>query len=653
MLAALLLSSFVLAEGPILYNVSGVHSVYGPYQGQVELRPEKGGLSATRVIEYQDYSFDEYRVQEVWTGSALESDGTTQLQFSLRQADFLRFVDGVERTSDQFQTPVKVTYNLDVKAPAEFSIGSSVIRETVVNSAVATTDPLWRDERIFIPTLGDSLPWLSNAAFLTLLKPFLERYHADPMVSASLARPECQSQEQQVVRDTTDFQFLRKHPNTLRVVNKVTDRIALVESRFRTDAYAPTLAAKAKAFDDAFPAQNLNAFGSYVWNGEHGQFSNGDSALFTGMYAGSQAMRWFITHDSQALDNFRRALNGLILDMDVTGDPTTFARSVEPMQPGEKLDPGWYQGPAGSKYHMPGNNDMVKGIFYAFAWAFELLPDGDPTLEQVKMHARRLPGLQSLQQAPLLTENSFLADGLAALAGSRWDLVKFVANYALKVGPVDATGVEDGYYYGGIADWSGANLNVLTGIARILIAKDIDQRLHTLGVAHQILTNARYKLLETWSVYEGSKRDSLTVAAYTFGANNNLGLTGSTQSSSWSKIDKWPQSVQDSLWSLYEMPVDSSAHEVMADHNLRPDWCMSQWPDSVWQSFGSSKPMSYFYQNKALYPWFESAALGAENVWSSGWALNDANLHHARAGRFDYLHMYWMARVAGLISAQE
>jgi len=656
------------AEGyGTVFSLAGTHSVYGPYHGELEIRPIGGsGIRATRVVEYDNFEFDGFKVQEAWVGSGeLRGDRIT-LSFSLRQADFLESVDGQARSGAQFAQSFPFSYALTLSAAsqASFTLPNGNYQEGAVGMArAADRVPLWSDERQEISSFGDTNKVIGGVAFSTIFKPFLNRYHEDPQVKASLAKPQCQSQNQWIVRDPTDFDFLRSHPRTIRVANKISDKIAFAEASLRTNAYGPSLAEKAAAFDASFPQQNLNPNGLYTWALDDekgnllGQSPNGDSVLYTGMYAGSQAMRWLVTKDNAALENFKRATRGLMLAMDVTGDPTNFARAVEPLSPGEKPAGAWKQG-AGQyqnvKFQMPGNNDMVQGIFHAFAWAFEILPEGDPFLAEVAAHAERLSALHSSNNSTAMLENRFLSYGLAALGtGKSADLLKFTSLSLLVTTSTDRYQLGRGFYYGGVGDWSGQNLLMVSKITRVLIAKNISKKwsASTLGLDKKILREARQNLMDTWAVYASAKRDALTVAAHTFGTQNSLGLNEDTAPKKWNKMESWPTNLSDSIWSLREIPISSGPHLMLVDYTLKPDWCMSYWPGSAWQSFDKKYPMNYFYQSKSLYPIFEGASLYMENLWMADFQLQGAGGWRTRSGRLDFLHMYWMSRLAGLFGA--
>jgi hypothetical protein len=88
------------------------------------------------------------------------------------------------------------------------------------------------------------------------------------------------------------------------------------------------------------------------------------SALWTGVYTWTQALRYRTTGEGDALDNLRRSLRGLLILMDITGDPRTFARTLRPAGP--PLTGPWRRGTgefSNLDWMVGGNNDMSKGHF--------------------------------------------------------------------------------------------------------------------------------------------------------------------------------------------------------------------------------------------------------------------------------------------------
>lgn len=647
------------SEGNI-FPLQGIESQRGTFVGELEIRPDSDGiLRATRIVTYDDFRFEGLKVQTIWTGTArLEADSLT-LSFQLKRGDFFQKVDGEIRTKEQFHVPLTVAYSLPLNGTP---VNHDGIAESIVGDPrAAEADPLWKDERQRFPSFGDSHPWIGKAAMSTLFASITKRYRNDPFVKNFRDRPECQDENTYFVLDPTDFQFLRANPDTIRLNNKVLDTISLVEATQRRNAYAPPLIAKAKAFDLDMETNHLNELGLYATAEPAGPNSparfepNGDAGLWSGMYAGSQAMRWLVTREPQALENFRKSTKGMMLLMDVTGDPKEFARTAALLEEGKEPTGLWQRGVApyqNVRYLKGGNNDMVKGIFHAFAWAFEILPENDPLRAEVAEHAARLPKLKVMQEI-LHVSNRFAAAGLAALAtGNKDQLALYRANFDLAMKPADFLRLNQGFYYGGIADWSGINLATVSQVSEILIAGQIARKYG--GYANNnIYQRLRKTLLDTWSVYRSARRDALTIAAYAFGEKESLNHPETNAPKDWPNKSIWNQTVADSIWGLREIPLPTSAHTVYYDFTLSPSWCPSLWPRAPWKSFGDETEMSFFQQGAVNYPIFEAIAVESDNFWTSGPPVTNGGSTTLRHGRVDYLHPYWMARLAVMFSDQE
>jgi hypothetical protein len=110
----------------------------------------------------------------------------------------------------------------------------------------------------------------------------------------------------------------------------------------------------------------------------------GDSALFTGLYLGSQAYRYAVTHDPEARANVMDALNGIRKLVDVTGTDV-LARCAVPLD-SPYLD--WISSEEapntiragvvdGIPYMWVGNTsrDQYLGVFFGLTAAWNLIPE--------------------------------------------------------------------------------------------------------------------------------------------------------------------------------------------------------------------------------------------------------------------------------------
>lgn len=648
------------SAGTLTYKINGTQPQFGPYSGLLQIIPQKDGkVEVTRLVTYHDYRFEEMKLQEVWQAQGTLENEKLNVDFALKQADVFSQVDEHKRSADQFLSSQIIPYNFDLsKTVARFANSQENLKKTEF-----AEEPLWKNERRSLESFGRSNPSIGPVAQLTLFAPAVKAYHADPFVKKYAQRPEFKSKNQYFVFDPTDFDFLRRHPDTLRVANKVVDPISLVEASMRRDAYAPTLEEKARVFDEEFPKGHLNELGLYAEaefdaSGKQiGYAPEGDGCLWTGMYAGSQAMRWLVTKEPDALQNFKRSLRGLMLLLDVTGSQSEFGRTAHLSLPGENISGEWRRGVAPYahvKYLVGGNNDMVKGIFYAFAWAYEVLPSNDPLLAEVSAHALRLPLLNESNFKRV--GNKFMATGLAAIAsGGKKEHTDFMAAFGFGLNPANSLGLNQGFYYGGIADWSGVNLSMVSQVAQILVAKHVAKKFSgstfTKGDLY-VLQSTRQLLLNSWGTYAGSRRAFLAIAADTFAVKNSLGLPEGSLPSKFPELEKWATDLEQAAWVMREIPARRFKHAIAFDYSLRPDWSLSAWPHLPWKYWNEKPASSYYYQGAYEFPIFEGKAVSTVNFWKEVFEFRGSGGAGRQHGRIDYLNVYWMGRLGGLLDGR-
>lgn len=669
-----------------IYKIAGTHSAYGPYHGELELRAlPDGNVEATRVIKYDVLKFEDNKVREVWStrkarvsrpspsgssSSGLGLSGPARLdsEFKLKRADFLLSVDKDQRTLSQFKDAAVVSYAVPLDhGVSQIKIPGGVLDEHVDYLRESDLEPIWKDERQILPAYGKKNEFIAQLANLTLFLPVVSAVRADPYYKSFENRPEYKSQMQYCILDKTDFDYLRKNKQSLSLNNKVLDPISLVEASLRRRAYAPTLEEKARLFEEDMKNNHINELGlfsgaAFDGNSRVAFTPNGDGALWSGMYAGAEAMRYLATKDPDALSNYKRVTRGLMLLMDVTGNPAEFGRTAHSIEPGESLGPHWEKGVApyeGIKYIKIGNNDMIKGLFHSFAWAYEILPEDDPFLAEVSAHARRLPQLR-ISHEKVHPGNRFCAAGLAALGSAKdEDLLKFLAVYEGIMQPVGLLRLDEGFYAGGMGDWSGVNLIMVSQVSEIIIAKNLARKFRQSApwaapFLDECVGHLRQKLFETWATYADVRRDFMTIAADAFSSGNNkvMNFPDGTTPANWGRKESWPLVREQSVWGLREFPVPDYKHSVSFNFMLKPDWCMSAWLHLPWKSLVEPKPLAFYYQGVYNYPLFEGQALDTDNAWTSAFQYAGGSSPKHRNGRIDFLHVYWMGRLSGLIDSK-
>lgn len=652
-----------LASSPVgtTYNLTGSHPERGKYDGQLQVRTlENGQTEVTRLVTYRSFRFEGMKVQEIWQAKGLVEDGVLQVRFSLKQADLFQRVDDLVRTAEQFKIAKRVAYFIR----AEEGLATfGELRDQLSDPVRLTAEekPLWQNQRSYRTSVGESHPAMGKAAMLSFFAPVMLAYRKDSFVQSFADHPAYQKKMQYIIFDPTDFEFLRRSPDTIRVVNKVVDHGSLVEASLRRDAYAPTLLDKAQTFDRELTTHYLNQLGLYAGasfdasNRQTGYIGNGDGGLWAGMYAGSQAMRWLVTKDPEAMKNFRRALEGILLLLDVTGLEAEFARTALAVEPGETVAAPWVQGKGAYsqvKWLPWGNNDMVKGVFFALAWAYEVLPANDPLLREVSAHALRLPKLKVAREIKRVG-NNFMANGLAAIAsGSEDDYKKFLKTFGMALNPSNTLGLNEGFHYGGIADWSGINLGMVSQVSQILIAKHVQKKFSGRKYAEgqrYILQELRENLLRTWATYADARRGFLTIAAHTFALGNVLGLPADSAPQKFPRSEKWARELEQSIWTLREVPAIRHFHSLTYDFRLRPDWSLSYWPRRPWKYWKEHTGVERYYQGAFEFPVFEGKATETENYWKDMFEFYGGGVAERRTGRVDYLTSYWMARLGELL----
>jgi hypothetical protein len=651
----------------VVYPLQGVHSKFGTYVGQLEIRTREDGLvDVNRIISYDTFRFENKRVEQVWHTVGKFENGILDIAFVLKRADIYQSVDNEKRTPDQFNNSLIPHYHLDFATGTALVTTDAGVEQDKISGPPRPSElPLWKNERIAHPSEGESYGIGADIANNTAFLPVILELRYSPFIRQYWNRAEYKSQLQYFVIDKTDYDFLRLHPDFLRIDNKIVDTISLYESLQRSNAYGPTLLEKENIFDRTMPDHlNENGFVSQAIYDSAGNIvtyhPSYDGALWTGMYAGTQAMRWLVTKDERALALFKQTLCGMMLLMDVTGNPQEFARTIAPYVDGEVLKEPWVRAQKPYehlRYVKIGNNDMVHGLYYSFAWAYEILPDGDPLLVQVEEHSKRLLDLR-ISTSRILGNNAFRALGLNALATrNKEDINNYFKFFYLRVRPKDWLKIDQGMYFNGIADWSGINLSTISQLTNILIAKNLIRRAPQYASNFEsVLSISRQNILETWATYATARRDIVTFAAEAFGAADSpyLNFPKSTQPKTWSKQELWPEMRKEALWTLREIPLRSKPRETTFDFSLKRDWCASPWPNLPWKYFKFEGDLERFYQGSYAYPLFETNAIDSDNSLSRPpFMFRGKSNKYVSYGRMDYLHAYWLGRLSGLIGLDD
>ncbi|UOF00323.1 hypothetical protein [Bdellovibrio reynosensis] len=633
-----------------IWFVQGSSSTRGPYNGEIELRRSNDGtFNVVRVVTYINYFFDGLKVQEVWTGKAVAEKDALTISYDIRQGDFIQKLGNVKRDPTDFRNSINVVSRFAISPQGLASHYSdkkvSSYTEWITTRRDLETKPLWVNERKKFDAKGDKVPLIVRG----VIKAFKMDigYEKDPLVKSYKDRSEYKNEQPYVVFDPTDFEFYRHNNDVIRVVNKVTDDISITESVVKRNAYAPTLDQKATGFEKNARDFHLNEAGmlSHAVLDPQGRLLeyayDGDASLWTGMYVGSQAMRYLTTKNEEALENARRATKALIMLMDITGNEEEFARTIAIYNPTKPISEKWHRGTG--KYEKfiwleGGNNDMVKGITHGFMWASLVIPKTDTEIwNGLREKSKKLIKLQIMEDKP---QNKSAAYGLDAwINGNTDSKEKFEKFYSSIRTKVSGYSFDTTFYWNGSADWSGINLSMVGDITDIVLADLLGK--------NKIRDQLRERLIDAWITYRPAHRHFQTIGTYAFAYKH--GTRGGKFRDDSSEL-QFETSLAQSVWGLREIPYPRPNLDVNIDHSLRPDWCMSPIPRLFWKSLKKPEPpVSYFYQGLYQYPTFELNAFTSNFLWKEqGFAYQGGHAKGVEYSGVDYLYAYWMARYSGM-----
>lgn len=635
-----------------IWFLQGTNSARGPYNGEIELRrAQDGTYDVVRAITYINYYYEGFKVQEIWTGRAVADAKSLTVSYTLKQADYITRLGTQKRDPADFKTNLNILEHFtdsDKGLAAQVSDrGISTYSEWITTRRDLEAAPLWVDQRTKLDAKGPDIPLVVRG----VIKAFKLRigYEKDPLVKSYSQRKEYKEENPYMIFDPTDYEFYQKNKDILRVANKITDDISLAEVLVKRNAYAPTLEEKAQGYEKNAPS-HINAAGMMVsrridkaTQQPTGEVYEGDSTLWTGMYIGSQAMRYMLTQDKTALENVRRSVKAMFILLDITGDPKEFARTLQPYDPNAQLSEKWHRGTGEFSQWMwleGGNNDMVKGIAHSFLWASLVIPKSDTEIwNQLREKSLRLADLKVMDEKP---QNKPTAQGLAAWINDDKNLrEKYINAYKSFRVKVSGYSFNTDFYWHGSADWSGINLGMVGNITNIILADKLG--------ATEIRDRLRERMMDEWVVYRPARRHLLTLATYAFAYRHGTRGDHFRKNSSDAEFDK---SLQESFWGMKEIPYPRPTFlDVDVDHSLNPEWCMSPIPRLFWKAANTPvPPVSYFYQGLYNYPIYELEAFDSTFIWKGG-AFTYKTSHAAgvESAGMDYLYAYWVARYAELL----
>lgn len=185
--------------------------------------------------------------------------------------------------------------------------------------------------------------------------------------------------------------------------------------------------------------------------------------------------------------------------------------------------------------------------------------------------------------------NTSPAFGLRALVTkSENDKKKFIKNFIFSDMGRAIVNIEGNTYIGGIADWSGINLTMVSTITNILIAKsilkDFPSKDHLFKKTEEdVYHRSLRSLVLQWKDMAMARRDLLTIATYSFAIKDGFDLAEADEFDDGlnaEEINKlWKESFSNCLWGLREIPINRSKYDISYDYSLKPEWSLSQGPN--------------------------------------------------------------------------
>jgi hypothetical protein len=637
---------------PGLWSIRGSDAQLGAFTGTLEIRENPaGGLDVIRVISLEEFAHPDGRaVDVVWTGR-VESDApdTATLRVSLLRADFIPRVGDLVRTEAD-ATPLDVVGALNRDENGALSVTYSAaeapsfsVTETGVLESPPGDEPIFRSARSVRATHREPDP-ITKA----LLFELFESFHELPAVEPFTDEPRFRRAVHFQVAERTDFDFYRTNPDRLRVVDKVVDPISLAETEIRANAFRASFTDKAAFYQDGLTDEFVDATGM-VLNGISGAgtpLPDDSSALWTGVYAWTQALRFRTTGEGEALDNLRRSLRGLLILMDITGDPRTFARTLRPAGP--PLTGPWRRGTgefSNLDWMVGGNNDMSKGLLLGMIAGWEVLPENDPLRDEIRTHALDLLALcVFLEELPPECEEDAAALGLPGV-GLNLDLpevnppaAQLLAGITNEDERLIAAGLADlrrpllfaypdlgggPIYVFGISDWSGNHLTLTSTIVlQWLLGRTDDEELERKWIRASAIA---------WGILERLEHPLHAALAVAVGAFDDPA--------------RQAEALEQALWGLRSFPMPKHPHPV--DLRIRSDFVMSPFPALPWRRDWETNPDRQ--QSIEARPMLEQVI--DRYRWNAQhFQIGQNGLGRRRVPGVDYLFLYWIARDGGLIS---
>jgi hypothetical protein len=634
------------------FEITGQSSKYGPYAGQGWISDNK----VQRLVRFTHYKHEQDAVETIWTGVV---DGA-RFNFSLALSNTLTAIDNYAPAEGEFKNSLLVSIPVSgLSGMLEFALsGEEFLQEKWVLTDSNPGRPLWSDLRVSVVGVGEETTFMKTILKLSGLSKVIDRYRELPQLAPYKNREEFTSRNQYFISDKTDADFYLKNQNVLRISNKTINPLSLAEANMRRNAYGKTLAQKAQFLGEETIRNNLNSAGILEdalvneSNEKIGRRPEYDTALWSAMFGWAELLRFQVTKDPSALQNFKSVLNAVLTLLEITNDPLEFARGLAISPPQEDLGEGWIQGSgefAQLKYRQGGNNDMIKGVFITMILAHQVIgPEEVELLNRIKKNAKHLSGLSAVKDRDF---NLGIARGIEALWNRDGEALEetFSKIKNLSSAIVDFTELGNGFFFGGVADWSGIHLTMISNMSQLLMAQELEtvfpeKKLHR--KAEKLRASAEEKLTEMGKTYKSAHRDFFTLMLYAFVPKLKNDANFALQA-------------QEALWTLKEVPAPRFQGHAEIELSKHPHWSASAWPRLPWKAMKGFRRHRDDYKLETLiqgayaYPHFEQSAWSTTYFWKD-LPFGASYRSHTGVQTFsaDYLLVYWAGRVSGLISTE-
>jgi hypothetical protein len=292
---------------------------------------------------------------------------------------------------------------------------------------------------------------------------------------------------------------------------------------------------------------------------------------------------------------------------------------------------------------------MIKGVLMTLTLAHQIVG-----VDELELRARIQKASRALLKLDAVSGksgNRGLAHGLVALWTKDDHHLRMFSSDLLNIVTMigDISDIDSGFYVGGIADWSGIHLSMISNIAQILLSQELMKVFPSLPhgyMARDALRSAEATLWEMQQTYKNANRDFLTIITYAFSSkakNDNV----------------FRMEAENALWTLREVPIPRIIGSASVDLRKHAHWSLSAWPHLPWKALAGLRKMkpdldfNYFAMGSYGYPHFETGIWSTNYLWKDspfrvGWSSDPRSLPFSS----DFLMAYWAARASGLLPAQ-